>query len=53
MRHSFAMAYISTPGANINALASLMGRSPNSIGTYITQLHHDYDLIASVADMGI
>lgn len=53
MRHSFAMAYLSTPGANINALASLMARSPNSIGTYITQLHHDYDLIASVADMGI
>lgn len=53
MRHSFAMAYLSTPGANINALASLMARSPNNIGTYITQLQHDQDLIDSVADMGI
>ena len=53
MRHSFAMAYLSSPGANVNALASLMARSPNSIGTYITQLQHDHDLIASVADIGI
>ena len=53
MRHSFAMAYLSSPGANVNALASLLARSPNSIGTYITQLQHDHDLIASVAKMGI
>lgn len=53
MRHSFAMAYLSSPGANINALASLLGRSPNNIGTYITQLSQDQDLIASVAEIGI
>lgn len=53
MRHSFAMAYLSSPGANINALASLLARSPNSIATYITQLSHDYNLIASVAEIGI
>ena len=53
MRHSFAMAYLSSPGANINSLASLLARSPNNIGTYITQLSQDQDLIASVAQMGI
>ena len=53
MRHSFAMAYLSSPGANVNALASLMGRSPNSIGVYITQLNKDHDLIESVARIGI
>lgn len=53
MRHSFAMAYLSSPGANVNALASLMARSPNSIGVYITQLNKDHDLIESVARIGI
>ncbi len=53
IRHSFAMAYLSSPGSNVNSLASLLARSPNSIGTYITQLNHDSDLIASVAAMGI
>ena len=47
------MAYLSSPGANINSLASLLARSPNNIGTYITQLSQDQDLIASVAQMGI
>ncbi len=53
MRHSFAMAYLSTPGANVNALASLLARNPNTIATYITQLSQDQELIDSVADMGI
>ena len=53
IRHSFAMAYLSTPGSNVSSLASLMARSPNSISTYITQLNRDYDLIASVANIGI
>ena len=53
IRHSFAMAYLSSPGANVNALASLLARSPNSIGTYITQLSNDHQIIESVAQIGI
>ena len=53
IRHSFAMAYLSSPGSNVNSLASLLARSPNTIGTYITQLNSDIDLIASVAAIGI
>ena len=53
IRHSFAMAYLSSPGANVNALASLLARSPNTIGTYITQLSNDHQIIESVAQIGI
>jgi len=53
IRHSFAMAYLSSPGANVNALASLLARSPNTIATYITQLSNDYQIIESVAQIGI
>lgn len=53
MRHSFAMAYLSTPGANVNALATLLARSPNTIGTYITQLSNDQQLVHLVEEMGI
>ncbi len=53
MRHSFAMAYLSSPGANVNALATLLARSPNTIGTYITQLSNDQRLIQIVEGLGI
>ena len=53
MRHSFAMAYLSSPGANVNALATLLARSPNTIGTYITQLCNDQQLVQLVSGLGI
>lgn len=49
-RHSYAMAYIHSPNASPIALATLMGRSVNTLGTYIHQLSEESD-ITSAADV--
>ena len=48
-RHSFASQYLSSTGATVNGLASLMARSPNTIATYVHQLTRDEE-IASMTD---
>lgn len=37
-RHSFSTQFLSTPKATVNGLASLLGRSPNTISIYIKQI---------------
>lgn len=44
-RHSFATNYVKRSG-NLSALASMMGRSPNTIATYINTLTRTEDLLA-------
>lgn len=44
-RHSFAMAYISNPSATPIALGTLMGRSMNTLGSYLQELSEESDLI--------
>ena len=44
-RHSFATNYVKRSG-NLSALASMMGRSPNTIATYINTLTNESDLLA-------
>lgn len=46
-RHSYAMAYIQSPNANLFNLATLLGRSVNTIGTYIHQLTDESDITAA------
>lgn len=43
-RDSFAMAYLSTPNSSPVALATLMGRSPNTLASYISHLTSEDDL---------
>lgn len=50
-RHSYAMAYLQSPGANVVALASLLGRSVNSIGAYLAELRGDEDIVSAVSVM--
>lgn len=50
-RHSFAMAYIKNPNATPIALATLMGRSVNTLGTYLQELSEEDDLIDAVSVM--
>lgn len=52
-RHSFACQYLSSSGASVRGLASLMARSPNSIGVYIHQLTKDVDIAKEVECMPI
>lgn len=47
-RHSMASQYLSSPGSTVNGLASLMGRSPNTIATYVHQLTKDEDIAEMV-----
>ncbi|MBO7732141.1 MAG: site-specific integrase [Methanobrevibacter sp.] len=47
-RHSYAMAYMAKGGSPI-ALATLMGRSANNLGQYITQLTEESDLVDAVS----
>jgi integrase len=47
-RHTFAMAYMSKGGSPL-ALATLMGRSANTLAQYITQLTEEGDLIDAVS----
>ena len=46
-RHSYAMAYIHSPNASPIALATLLGRSVNTLGTYIHQLTEESDITAA------
>lgn len=50
-RHSFATNYVKKSG-NFGALASMMGRSPNTIATYISALTKESDLLAERLKMG-
>ena len=46
-RHSYAQAYLSAEGASPVALASLMGRSVNTLATYIAELTEESDITAA------
>ena len=46
-RHTKANDYLSHSGATLHALATLMGRSPNSLATYVHQIRGDRDLAAA------
>ena len=48
-RDSFAMAYLSTPNSSPVALATLMGRSPNTLASYISHLTSEDDLVDAVS----
>lgn len=48
-RHSFAQMYINNPQASPIALATLMGRSVNTLATYIQQLKEEDDLVKAVS----
>lgn len=47
-RHSFAMAYMSKGGSPM-ALATLLGRSPNTLAQYIKELEQESDLVEAVS----
>ena len=47
-RHTFAMNYLNSPGSTVNGLASLMGRSTETISTYIKQLTGDEEIASMV-----
>lgn len=53
VRHSFAQHYLSSPGATVNGLASLMARSPNTIATYVKQITRDDDIAEAVENLPI
>lgn len=48
-RHSFATAYLNSPGASVRGIASLLGRSPNTIATYIKSLRNDKEIADAVS----
>lgn len=48
-RDSFAMAYLSTKNSSPVALATLMGRSPNTLASYISHLTSEDDLVEAVS----
>lgn len=43
-RHTFANDYLSHPGATLQALATLLGRSVNTLGVYVHQLKSDIEI---------
>lgn len=47
-RHSFSMAYMSKGGSPM-ALATLLGRSPNTLAQYIKELSEEGDLVEAVS----
>lgn len=47
-RHSFSQTYLQS-GGNVLSLATLLGRSINSISTYVQQLSEEDDLIEAVS----
>lgn len=47
-RHSFSMAYMSKGGSPM-ALATLLGRSPNTLAQYIKELEEEGDLVDAVS----
>ena len=47
-RHSYAMAYMSKGGSPM-ALATLLGRSPNTLAQYIKELEEESDLVDAVS----
>lgn len=47
-RHSFAQMYLAN-GGNVLALATLLGRSMDTISTYVEQLSTDKDLVKAVS----
>ncbi len=49
-RHSWAQAYLQN-GGSVLALATLLGRSINSISTYVQQLSEEDDLVEAVSVM--
>ena len=49
-RHSFAMAYMLRGGSPMN-LATLLGRSPNTLAQYIKELSEESDLVEAVSIM--
>ena len=49
-RHSFAQVYLQN-GGNILSLATLLGRSVNSISTYVQQLSRNEDLVEAISVM--
>ena len=51
MRHSFANKYLSQPGANVHALATLLARSPNTISQYIHQINTNKDILNAAKDL--
>ena len=53
VRHSFATQYLTTPGATVNGLASLLARSANTISTYVKQLTKDEEIADMVSLMPI
>lgn len=44
-RHSRASNYLDTPGATVSALASMMGRSSNTIATYVHRIQHNKEVL--------
>lgn len=50
-RHSYAQVYIHHPKASPLALATLMGRSVNTLSTYIQQLSEEDELVEAVSVM--
>jgi len=48
-RHSFASAYLNSPGASVRGVASLLSRSPNSISVYVHALKNDKDIADAVS----
>lgn len=48
-RHSYAQVYIHHPKASPLALATLMGRSVNTLSTYIQQLSEEDELVDAVS----
>lgn len=51
-RHSYAQAYLSTPNASPIALATLLGRSVNTLGVYLKELTEESDIIAAADVLG-
>lgn len=47
-RHSFAMMYMMKGGSPMN-LATLLGRSPNTLSQYIKELSEEGDLVEAVS----
>lgn len=52
-RHTFATTAVNTEGFNITTLATLMGRSPNGIFRYISELTTDKDILGARQKLGV